>query len=115
MINMDKLEILIEQLKDGQSCLIANLRIGIESEFIMFVTGWSKYSDTKWLSKEIALQELSGIKEEFCLLRDAIPQLNKLSNNKIIRYNLVFNYGMGSIGVCHMINGKVFWDIDLVK
>ncbi len=103
----------IEFLKIGQSFRIENLRLGVENSKTLYITGWSNYSYIENLTKEIALRELQEIKVMFKKILAISKELRDFIEDKSFEYNLAFNYGQGSIGICSEKKGKVTWETSL--
>ncbi len=76
----------IKFLRDGQSFSLGNLRIGIESADVIFVTGWTNYNRLENITQKIALEELCEIKEMFSdILKNSI-ELREFILHKSIKY-----------------------------
>ncbi|MGF7232519.1 hypothetical protein [Arachidicoccus sp.] len=115
MLDNRRLKIAIQFLKEEQSFAIGNLRIGFENKNTFFVTGWTQYLNLENLTKKQALLELEHIKELFQEIVDSSKELKDFIKEKNIKFNLAFNYGMGSIGVCSEKNGVIKWEVDIQK
>jgi len=109
----NRIKIAVEFLKNGQSFMVGDLRLGIEKPGSVYVTGWSTYDNLENLTKQIALKELQEIKCVFQKMVDISPELKDFIGNNSIEYNLAFNYGQGAIGVCSEKDGKIIWELDM--
>ena len=103
----------VEFLKDGQSFKVGDLRLGMQDETNMYVTGWSQYSNIENLTKHQALKELEEVKILFLRMVDASHELKSFIQKKNIKYNLAFDYRMGAIGICSEMDGVVKWEMEL--
>ena len=104
----------VKFLKDGQSFKVGDLKLGIESSGVMYVIGWSRYYSLENLTKSGALRELREIKYLFQMMVDTSADLKEFVQNRSIEYNLAFNYGQGSIGICSEKDKVLTWEINLM-
>lgn len=109
----ERIKIAIEFLKEGQSFKVGDLRLGMSGKDKMYVTGWSQYIYIENLTKYEALQELEHIKTLFKQMVESSNELKKFIQDKSIKYNLAFYYGMGAINICSEKNEIVEWAIEL--
>lgn len=104
----------LEFLKDGQSFLVGELRLGVEIPGTIDVTGWSSYKNFANLTKQQSLKELEEIKAIFYRMVNVSPELKSFIENKSIKFNLYFDdYGKGSIGICSEKDKILAWETDL--
>ena len=108
-------ETALEFLKDGLSFSVGDLRLGIEGKNTLFVTGWSQYLDFENLTRSKAIQEIEEIKNVFMKMVESSIELKEFIQKRSVKYNLAFNYGMGSIGVCSEQNGVIEWESEIKK
>lgn len=87
--------------------------MGVEKPGSVFVTGWSTFNNLENLTRQIALKELQEIKSLFQKMVDISPELKEFTKDKIVEFNLVFDYGEGAIGVFSEKGGVVKWEVDL--
>lgn len=89
---------------------LGSLRLSMNENGDLEVTGWSSYIEYKHITKGIALKELSEIKKEFELLLTQYMELEKLINGKPISFNLWFDdNSKGSISECSERHGRIHW------
>ena len=100
-------------LKVGKSFKIGVLKLGVEEPNSIYITGWSNYNNVENLTKQVALNELEEIKILFKNILEESQELRDFLKDKSIEYNLAFNYGQGSIGICSQKKGKIKWEINL--
>ena len=74
--------------------------------------GWSQYIYIENLTQKNSLQELEEIKNLFQQMIDEVPEFKDFVYDKIISYNLAFDYGMGAINICTDKNGVIRWDME---
>ncbi len=106
-----RLEIALIFLKKGQSFKIENLKLGIEKGNIFYVVGWSTKRTIGNISKASALKELEGIEEKFYEFIQISRDLKDFIKNKTLEFNLAFDYGQGSVGICSKKDGIIKWKI----
>lgn len=111
----ERIKTAMEFLKDGKSFKVGDLRLGMDDGSHMYVTGWSQYSNIENLTKHQALRELEEIKILFQRMIDVSQELKEFIRDKIIKYNLAFDYGMGAIGICSELEGIVKWEMDNIN
>ncbi|MBS1780157.1 MAG: hypothetical protein JST70_12570 [Bacteroidetes bacterium] len=110
----NRIKTAIEFLKDGQSFTVEDLRLGINEKGEMQVTGWSRYTEFRNLSKAACLEELNEVKHFFSDMLMMSDDLRRFVKDKSIEYSLYFdNYGKSSIGICSEKNNQIKWCIDL--
>jgi hypothetical protein len=110
---LNRIKTAVEFLKDGQSFKVGDLRIGIEEKNNLYVTGWTQYLHIENLSKTQALKELMEVKNLFMEMVNISSDLKEFIQNKRVKFNLAFNYGMGSISICSEENGLITWEKEL--
>ena len=104
----------LEFLKDGQSFTVGELKLGVEQEGVLEVTGWSQYKNFENLTKQQSLKELEEIKALFYKMVNVSKDLKNFIENKSIEFNLYFDdYGKGSIGICSEKDKILAWEADL--
>jgi hypothetical protein len=111
-LNLERIKIAVEFLRDGQSFTVGSLRFGVVDKFI-FVTGWSNHYRLEMINKQTAIKELDNVKNEFTEMKENSTELGAFLGDKEVKFNLAFNYGMGSVPICYEYNGSVFWEIEL--
>ena len=111
----ERIQIAVEFLKDKQSFRVGGLKFGMDGKYDMYVVGWSQYLNLENITKNQALSELALVKKEFMRILDLSSELKDFIQDKNINYNLAFDYGMGSIGICSEKNGVLEWEIELKK
>jgi hypothetical protein len=110
---MNRIKAAVEFLLEGRPFTVENLTLGINEENDFYVTGWSQYANLENLTKSIASDELNGIKEQFADMLKNSPDLTDFILGKSVKYNLAFNYGMGSLGICSEKDGVLTWHVSL--
>ena len=104
----------IEFLKDNQSFLVGDLRLGVSATGDVQVSGWSHYKDFRSLSKAACLEELSEVKQIFSDMLMSSEDLRRFIEDKAIEYCLNFDdYGKASIGICSEKHNHIKWYVDL--
>jgi hypothetical protein len=110
----NRIKIALEFLKDGQSFLVGDLRLGIDNHNYLVVTGWSQYSNFTNLTKKNSMQELKEIKSLFFEMLNSSADLKKFTEKKCIEYVLSYDdYGKASIDICSEKDGVLKWQIEL--
>ena len=112
-MELQRIKMAIEFLKNGQSFKIGDLRLGVNDEASLYVSGWSQYANIENLTKHQALKELNEIKFIFMGMVDTSHELKAFIQGKSVKFNLALNYGMGAIGVCSEKDGEIIWETDL--
>ncbi len=100
-------------LKDGHPLRVGELTFGSLDNKHFSISGWSIKNNLDDITKDSALKELNEIKELFLKMASVSTELSDFIKGKQIVYYLGYDYGMGSIGICNEINGKIKWEIDL--
>lgn len=119
LINAEMEEILgriktaIEFLKDGFPFRVDKLYMGISEDGYLNITGVSQYTDLKYITKQGALSELSEIKFLFEKMVSISSELKDFASDKEIKFNLDFDYGMGSIRICSEMKDLLKWEYDI--
>jgi hypothetical protein len=62
------------------------------------------------LTKKAALSELNEIKTLFKKMTEISSELSDFISNREVEFVLGYNYGMGDVGVCSEIKGKINWE-----
>jgi hypothetical protein len=110
----DRIKEAVEFLKEKQSFLVENLRLGINDSNIIQVTGWSSFVDFRNLTKSVCLEELESIKEQFSAMVNLSKELDDFIKGRDIEYILEFDdYGKTSIAICAEKNRHITWFITL--
>ena len=110
----NRIKAALEFLKDGQCFTVGDLRLGIDSNNYLVVSGWSQYSNFINLTKKNSLQEFKEIKSLFSEMLDSSTELKKFCEKRCIEYVLSFDdYGKASIDICSEKNGVLKWQIEL--
>ena len=73
------------------------------------VLGWTNYNDIKNVTKDIAKKELEEIKGLYQKLLDTSSDFKKYMLDKSPIFELCYDYGMGGLLVCSIINDKFVW------
>ncbi|PXV57154.1 hypothetical protein CLV62_1544 [Dysgonomonas alginatilytica] len=107
----DRIDNLVLLLQDGKPYQVGDLNFGMISKNILYVTGYTNYSDLNNLSKSKALEELSCIKNTFNDMVNYSEKLRTFIQGKKIKFNLAYNYGKGGFGICTEKDGKIEWII----
>jgi hypothetical protein len=113
--NLEKIKIAIDFLKDGLSFRVGDLRLGVQEDNKLTVTGWTQYSNLDNLNKYYALIEFEEVKSIFLSMLEVSLELKEFIKNKTIQYNLAYDYGMGGVGICSEENGVFTWEYELNK
>ena len=114
MVNMkERIKTALMFLKLGKFFNVAELKLSSEKKGIIEVTGWSNYISINNLTKKISLRELEEIKARFNEIVNYSTEFKKFIEDKEIVYNLAFNYGQGSIGICSEKKGILVWETEL--
>jgi hypothetical protein len=109
-----KVKTAIEFLKDGQSFTVADLRLSIEENNTLRVTGWSQYIDFENLTTQQSIKELEEIKSLFKRMIEVSSDLRTFIEGKSIKYSLYFDdYGRASIPICSEENGLLKWEVNI--
>lgn len=87
----------------------------MNSDVQIYVTGWSQHYNIESLTKQQALNELDEVKRLFKAMVDESKELNEFAQEKEIKYKLAYNYGMGSIGICHEEADVIKWERELLN
>jgi hypothetical protein len=112
-MEIGRIKTAVEFLNDGQSFKVGDLRLGMNGKNDMYVTGWSQYLNLENLTRSQALKELDEIKSLFKQMLDVSQELKAFIQDKKIKYNLAFNYGMGAIDTCSEKDGVVEWGMEV--
>jgi hypothetical protein len=105
-------------LEVGESRKLGDLRIGVLDENIIYVTGQSKARRIEDMTEKKVLDELNSLKTELRSIIDGSSiELKNFIAGKTIKFNLAYNYGMGSVEICHEVNGVIYWNpyLDIKK
>ncbi len=105
----DRIKQAVQFLKDGQSFTVNEIRLGIKDNYV-YVTGWTSFKQLSDLNKSSAAMELNKIKAEFDFFLNECKELKDFVKGKIMKFNLAFDYGMGSIGICSEVNNIIIWE-----
>lgn len=109
-----RIKAVIKFLKNNQSLLVGDLRLGVSATGDVQVTGWSHYTGIRNLSKAVCLEELIEVKQKFSDMLMSSEDLRRFINDKVIEYCLYFDdYGKTSIGICSEKNNHIKWYFDL--
>lgn len=104
----------IEFLKDGQPFTVAELRLSIEENNTLRVTGWSQCINFENLTTRQSVKELEEIKVIFKKMIEVSLELQAFIQGKSIEYSLFFDdYGKVSIPICSEKKGLVLWEVDI--
>ena len=96
-------------IENGMAVNIDGVQIMFEWENnILEVTGWSNYTNIRFLRKEEAIRELSLIKETALKLIKSNKELQKPFDK--IEFRLALSDGMASIIVCEEVDNKIIWN-----
>lgn len=114
-MELERIDVAVLFLKENKSFRVGDLRFGMIDGKNMFVTGWTEYSNIENINKEIAVRELSEIKLLFTKMIKTSLSLKEFIKDKAIKYNLAFNYGMGSYGICSEKDGVIKWEYENLK
>ena len=110
----NRIKIVLEFLKDGQSFTVGDLRLGMSSSNLLTVTGWSQYLNFSNLTKGNSLNELAEIKGIFSDMVAASDDFKRFIVYKSIEYILCYDDGgKASIDICSEIDGIIKWKVKL--
>lgn len=110
----NRIETVIEFLKDGQSFYMENLAFEMEGRETVVVIGWSAFINLTNLTKQAAIKEFNDIKSTFNKILEDSQNFRNFIANKSIKYKLCFDDGgKASIDICSEKNGVINWLIDL--
>ena len=62
------------------------------------------------LDVDSASVEMSRAMEVYGYVRQASAEFSRITDEYIPRFSLVNDYGMGSVEICHLQNGKLVWN-----
>jgi len=101
----------MDYMEVGENRKLGDFRIGVLDKNTIYITGQSKIRREEDITEKEALDELSFLKEESNSIIDGSSiELKNFITGKTIEYNMAYNYGMGSIEICHETNGMVYWN-----
>jgi len=116
---MDKEE-LVQRIKsaiilltEGHLLKVGELTFCNKEKHIFSVAGCSVTYNLETLTIQKALTELKEIKILFNKMVNASYELSEYIKNKQIQYYLYFDYGMGYLGICNEIEGRIKWETEL--
>ncbi len=112
---LGRIKTAIEFLKDALPFRVGELYMGISEYNCLNITGASQYIDMKNITKQGALQELKEIKSLFEKMVSISSELKSFIEDKQLKFNLDFDYGMGDIRICSEVNGVIHWEADIRK
>lgn len=112
MTDISRIKIALEFLKDNQGFKVGGLFLS-RKDNVVYVNGFTNYNDLKNINKRIAIRELEDTKAEFNDYLEIVPEFKDFLENKEIEYSLVYDYGMGSIGICNEKKGVITWEYQL--
>jgi len=113
MTDISRIKDALKFLKDNQGLKVGNLFLSCKDN-IVYVAGFTNYSDLKNINKRIAVKELEETKVEFKESILLVPEFNDFLKNKLVKYILSYDYGMGAIEICNEINAVLTWEYQLV-
>lgn len=96
-------------LNDGHPFKVEELYLSLNNG-LLNITGESQSTDLKNVTPNSALMELGEIKSIFNAMISNSVDLQNFVVNKSLKFNLDFNYGMGSIRICNEMDGVVKWE-----
>jgi len=100
-------------LKDGHPFRVGDLTFNCRDSDKFSVTGWIIENDLKNITKTIALNELTEIKELFNAMITTSTELTDFIKGRQVEYHLGYDYGMGGLEICSEINGQIKWTTEL--
>lgn len=103
-----RIESALKFLKDNKGFDLGNLFMSCKGNEI-FVSGYTNFSDTKFMNKRIALEELEVVKLRFEDYKSSLREFADFVADKRTTFYLSLDYGMGSITICEEVNGKLNW------
>ena len=110
-MNIERIKIAVEFLRDGKPFKVCDLGLGMIDHDNIYVTGWTKYQYLTNITKQTALDELLVVKEIFADMVNSSNDLKNFVNDKSIKYNLAFTDGKVGVGICSEQEGIVTWHI----
>ena len=113
---IERIDTAIKLLRDGYPLKVADLTFGINAkENVFFVSGASYSTDLSNITRNSALEELVSIEALFKKMVSISFSLQEFIKGKTICFQLIWDYGMGGIGVCSEQNGNVKWLVEHLK
>ena len=100
-------------LQNGNSFKVGELTFNAKDKSSFSVTGWTKKTELKNVKKLTALNELKEIKSLFERMTNVSSELFDFVKQRQIEFNLGFDYGMGSVGICSEIGEQIKWETEI--
>jgi len=100
-------------LQTQNSFKVGELTFSAKDKSSFSVAGWTVKTELKNMTKRSALNELKEIKSLFNKMAKVSTDLSDFLNQRQIEYFLGYDYGMGVIGICSEIDGKIKWETEL--
>jgi hypothetical protein len=102
----------VEFLKDNQGFKVGGLFLSCKSETVR-ADGFTNYSSTEFMTKQIAIDELNVVKNEIDDFKNSVKEFADFVADKKIIYSLSIDYGMGAIRICEELDSKLNWLVNL--
>jgi hypothetical protein len=92
---------------------VGDLIFSSKNEMHFNVSGSTMKNSIESLTHETVIKELDEIKTLFLKMVNLSTELQSFIKNRKLEYSLIFDYGMGSLGICTESDGKVKWHMEL--
>lgn len=103
----------IERVNSIGTARIGDLRLGLEGDDVLMITGWLNVLNIESATKSVALRELDQIKHIAQRILHYEPKLLMKTGCRSIKYVLAHEYKSASVVVCFEENGSVVWRLEL--
>jgi hypothetical protein len=100
-------------LADLNTYIVGDITLSSKNKNHIGVTGWTNSIALENITKQKALIDLSETKVLFNKMVKSSNDFADFIKNRQIEYCISYDYGMGSIGLCSEINGKLNWLTEL--
>lgn len=110
---IDRLNTAINFAKNSNVILVQNIKITIDSNKKLRITGFSKASDLGSITKQSAINELYMLKQVYnnwLLMTDKFEEFENWKNPTFVLGHLAHKNG---IGICEMNGSKIDWLIKI--
>ena len=110
---LSRLTAAIECLKEGQHFRFGDFLLYLKDTNTVIVMGWTRFAHLENLTKGLATNELTDVKQGFSQMALASNELTEFINEKTLVYALGYDTGKASVEICHEKAGQIVWRIDL--